>query len=176
MNPNSNHLQAILPWVRNWHSKNPKTACFNAPAQLRHSRSVQHSFKEKINPKLISQTLNPARIHLQNPEFYFTPRNLRNCPDTYHVVSNRHKLIGHAHLCTNAKTCLFILKASTNIAELFIDTEALLLFVLAIPHVTNEHRQSSHPRKRHLQTPSDPAILQIQRPTNSQISIELTIR
>ena len=46
---------------------------------------------------------------------------------------------------------LFIFEASTDIAELFIDAEAFLFFVLAIADVADEHRQPSHARQRHLQ-------------------------
>lgn len=43
------------------------------------------------------------------------------------------------------KTNLFVLEARTDVTELLVDAEALLLFVLAIANVADEHRETSHP-------------------------------
>lgn len=45
----------------------------------------------------------------------------------------------------NGNPNLLVLEARTDISELLIDAEALLLFVLAIAYVADEHREASHP-------------------------------
>ena len=54
----------------------------------------------------------------------------------------------------NGNPNLLVLEACTDIPELLIDAEALLLFVLAIAYVADEHREASHPWQRHRR--SDP--------------------
>lgn len=54
----------------------------------------------------------------------------------------------------NGNPNLLVLEARTDISELLIDAEALLLFVLAIAYVADEHREASHPWQRHRR--SDP--------------------
>lgn len=41
---------------------------------------------------------------------------------------------------------LFVLKAGANVAELLVDAKPLLLLVLAIANVADEHRETSHAR------------------------------
>ena len=54
---------------------------------------------------------------------------------------------------------LFVFEASANIAELLIDAEALLLFVLAIPNVADENREASHAGQSHGRSDPTPARL-----------------
>lgn len=53
------------------------------------------------------------------------------------------------------KNNLFIFEASTDIAQLFINSKAFLFFILRITNVANKNGETSHPRQRHF--PSDPA-------------------
>lgn len=45
---------------------------------------------------------------------------------------------------------LFVLEASPDVAELLVDAEALLLFVLAVTNVADEDGETSHSRQGHL--------------------------
>lgn len=49
---------------------------------------------------------------------------------------------------------LLVLESGPDVAELLVHPDALLLLVLAIPHVADEDGESPHPGKRHL--PSNP--------------------
>ena len=44
---------------------------------------------------------------------------------------------------------LFVLEAGSDVAELLVDAEALLLLVVAVADVADEDRQPPHPGERH---------------------------
>ena len=49
-------------------------------------------------------------------------------------------------------TYLLVLEPRPNVSKFFVNTHALRLLILAIPHIADEHRQPSHPRERHRQS------------------------
>nr|GLL31155.1 hypothetical protein B296_00053470 [Ipomoea trifida] len=72
------------------------------------------------------------------------------------------------------QTKLLILEEITDIPELLVDAETLLLFVLAIANVAYEHRQTSHARQRHLPRTlrSDPAQRRLPISSRSNVSTQ----
>jgi hypothetical protein len=45
---------------------------------------------------------------------------------------------------------LLVFEPRTDVAELLVDAEALLLLVVAVAYVADEDREPPHPRERHL--------------------------
>ena len=70
----------------------------------------------------------------------------------------------HSHLSTSIKPKtlkkregnkrdLLIFEPRADVAQLLVDTEALLLLVVAVAYVADEDREPPHPRERHLLVP-----------------------
>jgi len=73
----------------------------------------------------------------------------------------------HSHLSTSIKPKtlkkregnkrdLLIFEPRADVAQLLVDTEALLLLVVAVAYVADEDREPPHPRERHLLVPRLP--------------------
>lgn len=103
---------------------------------------------------------NPPRVPVSEPpSFSRTPNKIPISRNQFRRVSQTTVHSNTQFTAINTPLHLtypLVLEARANVRKLLVNTPALLLLILTIAHIANEHRQPSHPRERHRRSQKSP--------------------